>query len=216
MYFTPPRSYDFMKSMLRFLSLIILMFCVSSCTPSSAESIVLPPETIRIDINGIHNIEPVVKPNSNVELEYCSGNDSIASYCEGVLIGKSVGTCNIYVKSGKIMSNLACVEVHDFVEEAKLLKKDIDEYYGTGMETDNACEYFKECYDSFPEYAKEIVDNFYIVALYLQGGCKAERVYMSGKKYHLQGCYDLPEEYKIVLRTLAEYEGAKACKRCNP
>ena len=205
-----------MKKVLQFLSLIIMLLCISSCTPSFVESIVLPSETIRIDINGIYNIEPVVKPNSGVELEYCSGNDSIASYREGVLIGKSVGTCNIYVKSGKIMSNLACVEVHDFVKEAKLLKQDIDKYYGTGMETDNACEYFKECYDGFPEYAKAIVDNFYIVTLYLQGGCKAERVYMAGREYHSQGCYNLPDENKIVLRTLAEYEGAKACKYCNP
>ncbi len=210
-----------MKNMCRvFLCIAVLsmLLCINSCVKHSGVSIVITPDNLSVDVNSVCNIEPTVKPNSDVKLSYYSSDEAVVSYRDGLLVANDVGECNIYVKSGRVTSNIVRVEVHDFIKEAERLKAEIDEYYGSGREIDSVGEYYSECYYELPDYAKKIVDNFYVVNIYLREGCKAERVYMSkgGKAYHRRECHRLTETPEIVPQMLAQYEGAEPCKYCKP
>lgn len=198
------------KIFLCVISIISLMGC-----KEENYSISIKHEEIYMDVNSACNLPAIVSP-SDAEVTYHSSDESIAWYSDDLLISGKPGKCVVYATAGDAVSELVTVHVHDFLKEAGELRERIEKLYTEGRMSEFIAKELSLRYNTFPDYAKSVVDNFYIVSMY-RDYSDEKQVYItqSGKKYHEVGCGKLKGHVRAIPYNLALIEGMTACTQCN-
>lgn len=198
--------------------LLLLVFGIvglSGCAKGENISVFIDTNEIYMDVESARNL-PARVSSGDGEITYHSSDESIAWYSNDLLIAGKVGTCVVYAQAGDAVSDLVTVHVRDFVKEANELRDRIEELYRKGRMSQTVAKYIGLRYDMFPEYAKDIVDNFYIASVF-RDYSDDRQVYItqSGRKYHEAGCYRLKGHIRAIPHILALFEGMTACESCK-
>ncbi len=198
------------KIFLCVISIISLMGC-----KEENYSVSIKREEIYMDVNSARNLPAIVSP-SDADVAYHSSDESIAWYANDILISGKAGTCVVYAQAGDAVSGLVTVHVHDYLKEAGELRQRIEKLYKEGNMSEFIAMELSLRYDTFPDYAKSVVDNFYIVSMF-RDYSDEKQVYItqSGKKYHEPGCDRLEGHVRAIPYNLALLEGMTACTVCN-
>ena len=214
----------------------VLIACLSGCMKPKAYSIALPEEAekIRLDIKTAKNLEPMISPADadTEDFEYCSTDESVATYRDGLIITRNPGTCQVYVRCGKLFSNPVTIQVSNYILDAENLNKRIaDEAKYNWLSS--TCKPNMRDYENLPDYAQKLVTNEPMLRKEVEAfderlkagreskaasGNSADKVYVTsgGSKYHKKGCKTLRGGGSAVSLSKAKADGKQPCKVCKP
>lgn len=192
----------------------VLIISLAGCQKENY-SVSIGQEEVYMDVESALNLPVTVSP-ADAEVTYHSSDESIAWYSDDLLVSEKTGTCVVYAKSGDAVSELVTVHVHDFLKEANELRGKIKELYTEGQMSEFAANELSLRYNTLPEYAKSVVDNFYIVSMF-RGYSDEKQVYVTktGKKFHEAGCDRLKGHVRAIPYNLALLEGMTPCAVCS-
>lgn len=196
--------------------LIVLIVVVS--VDKKAERVYFAEQSVDMDVNTARNLSPVIEPSGvdRDKITYYCGDGSIAEFDKDVLIAKAVGECTVCVECDGIVSDMLYVRVHDYMNEADVISRDIDKYIMSGSMNEYKVNELYSRYSSLPDYASETVENAWKIHAYRNFSDGDETVYISanGNRYHTDP-YCTKTELILVPKSIIEYDDLQPCSRCS-